>query len=514
MTLGGSGTVMEDGSDSVDITVTLSRNLVAGEEVTVPLAVSGTGITASDYTIELTPDTSMNTYNTGVTLNTDSPHSASEPAVVFTGHGTNTVQVATLRVTAQQDAIDEGTEALSMGFGSGNRAVMSNLDRASGEGEDGTTPTGTAMVTITDDDSAGLAISETDDDTTVREDGTTTTDTYTIALKTEPTHDVTVTATAGTGVQVAAPGGTAGGIATLTFTTGNYGTAQTVTVTVVDDSTDNPGGGRDVSISHGASSTDLNYTIDSAGTVTARVIDDEATTVILAATAGNIQEGQTKEFTIELGRGLVEGETLMVPLTFSGTAIRGTDYTMTGTSAPGVQYNNLDSGNANVVFTGPESGATATTATITLSATSDSTVERVPETVDIAFGDITNTGLTDAGGVSQTNSLTQSNLVHISDPVPPGVTVSTSSLALTELGAASDVEKTYTIVLDTAPGANVRITVTNEDTNAVAVDTNAGTTALDDSITFTPGGDGSGSGIGKRQLGCTPDGDGAGAERW
>ena len=61
----------------------------------------------------------------------------------------------------------------------------------------------------------------------------------------------------------------------------------------------------------------------------------------LTGAAGNIEEGETKEFTVELGRGLVDGETLTVPLTFSGTATRGTDYTMTGAVADGVQYNNL-----------------------------------------------------------------------------------------------------------------------------------------------------------------------------
>ena len=470
VTLAGSGTVMEDGSDSAAVTVTLSRNLIAGEEVTVPLAISGTGIAGSDYMIELTPGAGN---NTGVTLNTNSPHSASGPAVVFTGHSTDTVQVATLRVTAQQDNLDEGvSEALSVGFGSGNREVMSNLDRTSGTGTGGTTPSGTATVTITDDDGAGLAITETANDTIVSEDGTTT-DTYTVALNTEPTHDVTVTATASAGVQVAAPGGTAGGTATLTFTTSNYSTAQMVTVTGVDDNTDNPGGGREVSISHAASSTDTNYTIASAGSVSVTVTDDDATTVTLAAAAGNMEEGETKEFTITLGRGLVDGESLTVPLTFAGTATRGTDYTMTSTSATGVQYNNLDSGNTTVVFTGPESGATATRATITLSATADSAVESTAETVVIGLGSITNTGLTGAGGVSETDSLGD---FSISDAPPTGlaITETADDTTVSEDGTTTD---TYTVALKTEPTHDVTVTATSGDTAAATV--NPGT------LTFT-----------------------------
>ena len=629
VTLAGGGTVAEDGSNSVNVTVTLSRNLVAGETVTVPLAITGAGIAGSDYTIVRAPGSSL---NSGVTLNTSSPHSASEPAVVFTGHGTNTVQVATLQVTAVPDTTDEGaSEVLTVGFGSGNRAVISNLDRPSGTGTGGTTTAGTATVTITDDDipvitiSGGSAVTEgtgvsftvnanpapaanldvtvavtqsgdfvassnrgvktvtinanatsktytvptvndmvdeangsvtvtvnnvqgytvgstaaatvtvNDDDTaavTIIESGGATsvteasgagrTDTYTVALATQPTHDVTVTASAGAGVQVAAPGGTAGGTATLTFTTSNWNapqtvtvtgvddnmdqtgnrsvtishsatstdanyngntisianvtatvvdndgagvtinesdgvsvteasgagntdtytvvldtqptpnvtitptssntaaatvspaltfttsnwnTPQTVTVTGVDDNTDNPGGGREVSISHGASSTDPSYTTSSAGSVEATVTDDDATTVTLSGAGSNMEERESQTFTITLGRGLVQGETLTAPLTFGGTATRGTDYTMISTSATGVQYNNLNSGAATVVFTGPQSGATATRATITLSATADSTTESTAETVDINFGTITNTGLTDAGGVTPTDSL-------------------------------------------------------------------------------------------------------------
>ena len=77
-----------------------------------------------------------------------------------------------------------------------------------------------------------------------------------------------------------------------------------------------------------------------------------------------------------------------------------------------------------------------------------------------------------------------------------GVTISETSLALTELGASSAVEKTYTVVLDTNPTADVTITVANGDNTAVAVDTDSGTSGDQNTLTFTAGGDGSGSGAG------------------
>ena len=78
----------------------------------------------------------------------------------------------------------------------------------------------------------------------------------------------------------------------------------------------------------------------------------------------------------------------------------------------------------------------------------------------------------------------------------PGVTITPTSLALEELGTSSTIEKTYAVVLDTDPTANVTITVINGDNSAVEVDTDSGNPGNQDTITFTAGGDGSGSGIG------------------
>ncbi|MCY3537006.1 MAG: SwmB domain-containing protein, partial [Cyanobacteria bacterium MAG IRC3_bin_20] len=232
--------------------------------------------------------------------------------------------------------------------------------------------------------------------------------TYTVGLDEEPNNDVTVTVTADMGVTVNKSGGTPGPTQTLTFTagrSGNWGTAQTITVTGVNDAVDNPGE-RTVSIAHAATSTDPNYVIADAGSVAVTVIDDDATTVTLAGTDGNVTKGGSKTFTVTLGRGLVAGERVAVPLTFSGTAARGTDYTVTGAATTGVTYANLNSGNARVIFTGPQSGATATTATLTLSAAIDNEAESGGETVVIGLGPLdasSGTGL--GGGAAGTDSL-------------------------------------------------------------------------------------------------------------
>jgi len=144
----GTGAIVEDGG-AATLTVRLGRRLYGGERVTAPLVVSGVGISADDYTLTLAGGQGQ---NTGVSLSTSAPHSGAEPAVVFTGHDANTVQTATLRLAAIDDNANEGTgESLTVAFGSGNRAVVSTLDRVSGTGSDGVTASGTVTVSITRD---------------------------------------------------------------------------------------------------------------------------------------------------------------------------------------------------------------------------------------------------------------------------------------------------------------------------------------------------------------------------
>ncbi len=500
--------VTDDGSVESDETFTVALAVAAGQPRATTAAPASATVTLVDndtargllfdraevaldegasgtYTVRLAAAPTGNvtvaiTAGQGVTVDTDPSTANDQNTLTFTATNWFVPQAVTVSSTADANSIDETVTIQHAPAGGG-------YGSAQNAGLDATV----------DDGDAGVVIVEMDGGTTVSEDGATLTDTYTVALATEPTHDVTVTVTAGAGARVNKAGGTANSTQTLTFSASGanlWSTARTVTVTGVDDGADNPGGGRDAAIGHAASSTDADYTIASAGGVTARVTDDDPTTVTLSGAAGDIEEGRTKEFTVTLGRGLVDGETLTAPLTFGGTATRGTDYTMTGATAAGVSYNNLDSGAASVVFTGPQSGATATVATITLSATSDSTAEATPETVDIGFGTITETGLGNFGGVSETDSLATFSL---SDPPPgDGVTVSTASLALTELGAASAVEKSYTLVLDTDPPADVTVTVANGDNTAAEVDTDAVMSGNQDTLTFTAGGDGTGTGAG------------------
>ncbi len=330
---GGTSAIGEDGGTAT-LTVTLGRRLRATETVTAPLTVTGSGIVAGDYTLALASGSSL---NSGVTLNTASPHSAATPAVVFSGHDTNTVQTATLTLTAVEDTTDEGaSETLTVGFGSSSRAVMSNLDRTSGTGAGGTTPTGTVAVVITDNDTRGLTFSPASPP--LMEGGS---NTYTVKLNTQPSEAVTVTISghASTDLTLDTDSGTNGNQNTLTFNpTGAklWSTAQPVTVTAAedDDTTDDT-----VILTHRASGGDygsvsqnLNVTLTDNEPEPNVFWADSRTTGTVDESAGTITANR-----LEVTRELEEA--LVISYTLSGSAMAGTDYTI-----PGATYNPDGSG--------------------------------------------------------------------------------------------------------------------------------------------------------------------------
>ena len=124
----------------------------------------------------------------------------------------------------------------------------------------------------------GVPISQSDGVTFTSEAGIT--DSYTVALQTEPTADVAITATPGDGeVDI---GNGPGGAVTLTFTTVNWNTAQTVTVTAFDDAVyeGGPNGNPHIStISHSAQQSGGSGEYDgiSIVSVDASVLDNDLT---------------------------------------------------------------------------------------------------------------------------------------------------------------------------------------------------------------------------------------------
>ena len=108
----------------------------------------------------------------------------------------------------------------------------------------------------------GIAIAQSENTTNVTEGGAT--DSYTAVLNSEPISDVTVT--------ISSNGETTTDLATLTFTTDNWNTPQTVTVTAVyDDKVENDH--RDT-ITHTVSSDDNNYNNINIDSITVNITDN------------------------------------------------------------------------------------------------------------------------------------------------------------------------------------------------------------------------------------------------
>ncbi len=431
------------GTGSVDLTIDDSVGLVLSA-TTLTVAEGGSGT----YTVRLASQpTAEVTVTVGgvsgeVTVDTDGDTGGNQNTLTFTTGDWNTAQTVT--VSADEDGdTDNDSATLTHTAAGGDYAAL----------------TGDSVeVTVTDDDTPGVATATTDGEAT--EGSATDTATFTVVLNTVPSSDVTVTVTAPAGLTLDGPdaGSTFGSSEALTFTNSNWGTAQTVTVRATDDSTDSPIG-RELTVTYAAASSDSGYSGLSGDAATVTVVDNDPTAVTLAGSAGDVVEGGTKTFTITLNRGLVNGETLPVPLTFSGGATRGTDYmTACPTTLPtGVTCANLDSGNAMVTFTGPSTGTTATTVTLTLSAATDNTAESGGETVVIGLGTLNaNSGTGLGGGASGTDSLAD---FSITDPDTSVPTVEITGVP-DRISGTGDITATFTFSEDVTGFATDDVTVT------------------------------------------------------
>ncbi|MXW41912.1 MAG: LamG domain-containing protein, partial [Acidimicrobiia bacterium] len=167
VTLSGGGAVVEADTTTAEITVMLSRVLVVGETVEVPLVISGDSINTDDFVLTLKTGVGI---NSGVTL---SEQTTLTPSVTLAGAGART---AVLTLAVVDDDVDEDdTETATITFGD-----LSDIDLATNVGggvepsddQDPATVDNQATITITDDDT-----SDTEDPITTNDDAETSNDT-------------------------------------------------------------------------------------------------------------------------------------------------------------------------------------------------------------------------------------------------------------------------------------------------------------------------------------------------
>ena len=143
---------------------------------------------------------------------------------------------------------------------------------------------------------------------------------YTVVLDTRPTEEVTVTIGGVAGDVTATP-------ASLTFTSANYSTAQTVTVTAAED--DDAVTDTAVTLTHSASGGE--YGAVSIEAVTVSISEDDEAGVTLSPSSLTIEEGGSGNYTVVLDSQPVGGEVTVTPgsadssvLAVSPTALRFT----------------------------------------------------------------------------------------------------------------------------------------------------------------------------------------------
>ena len=334
---------------------------------------------------------------------TVTPSSADEQAatvsgaLTFTAGNWNTAQTVTLTGVEDSDARDE-TVTVSHQVAGADYGSVTAAD---------------VEVTVTDNDTPGVRIS---DASLTLEEGTDA-NTYTVQLATEPSGDVTITPSSGD-VNVVGVSGA------LTFNTGNWNTAQTVTLTGVED--DNVVDDT-ATVSHAVAGAD--YGSVNASDVEVTVTDNDEASVSVSVTTLTVTEGAEGTYTVQL------------------VAQPSGDVTIT----PG-------SGDVNA-------------ATVSGALTFGTGTWNVPQTVTVAGAeddDAVDETVTVSHAVAGANygSVTVADVeVTVSDDDVAMVLVSTTALTVTE---GTDTG-TYTVQLATEPSGDVTVTPSSSDLTVLGV---------------------------------------------
>ena len=399
-------TVGEGGS----ATYTVELDTEPSSDVVISLTVSG----SSDVTVADTNTVMMGVQNT----------------LTFTSSNWSTAQTATVNAGEDDDAVaDSATIAHAVvdDESADEYDPVANVDLA---------------VTVTDDDTAGITVSVTQ--LTVTEAaGTGRTATYTVKLNTQPTGDVTITPSSSAESAATVSGA-------LTFTSSNWSTAQTVTVTGVDDAVDQGDTDRTATISHTVSGGD--YGEVSAGSVSVSVTDDDTAGITVSVTQ----------------------------LTVTETAGAGRTATYT------VKLNTQPTGNVTITASSSDDSAATVSGALTFTSTNWSTVQTVTVTgVDDAV---------DQGGTDRTATISHkvsggdygdvsaaSVSVTVTDDDTAGVTVTADS-PFTVLEGGSDI---YTLKLNSEPTSDVVISLSSNNVEVTIADTDGETDGVQNTLTFT-----------------------------
>ena len=297
-------------------------------------------------------------------------------------------------------------------------------------------------VTVTDDETAGVTVSETA--LTLAEGGRAT---YTVVLNAQPVAVVLIRIDRNNGdVKVDADAVNQGDQAFMLFTPGNWNTPQTVKVSAAQDA---DAADDQAQLDHAVS-----YRVNRSGPysrvlasrVTVTVTDDETAAVTVSRTTLTVAEGASNTYTVRLDT--PPSSDVVITVTSNNSAVTPTP--------------------ARLTFTGDN---WSTAQTVTVAAAHDA--DAADDTAAIAHA------VVPAESADEYDTATIAGVAVTVADDDAGVTNSESTLAVAEGGSA-----TYTVVLNTRPSADVAIIIADDNPD-VTSDTDATQPGNQNRLTFT-----------------------------
>ena len=503
-------------ADPADVTLTITDNDVAGLTVeessgsTTVTEATGTGRTDT-FTVKLDSEPTAEVVVT--VSSSDLSEGTVSPTVLRFGATAGTRRegasllrtykwddARTVTVTGVDDDVDDGTQTWD---------VTVNPDSAAGAAGDANyrdvVTDSTVSVSTTDDDTAGLTLSK----TMVATSEAGTADTFTVTLSSEPTAQVSVAISDGGSDEVTVSP------TVLTFGSGNWNTAQTVTVTPEDDAVSDGIQSYQITLDPDSAADpggDALYRALDSATVTGTNADNDAPLVMLALSSTSITEsGGVATVTATL-MGDSSGAVTVTVGAAAGTGATNADFdlstartltiavgqtTSTGTVTVTANGNDVDSPDKQVTISGvvTSSNNVAAPMDVTLTLTDD---EALP-TVALA---LSSSSITESGGettVTATLSGKSSEAVTVTVGAAAGTGAAaadfTLSTAKTLMIAAGQTAGAGTVTV-TANGNDVdtldkqvTVSATVAGGNGVAAPSNLTLTLTDDDtagVTFNP----------------------------
>ena len=365
---------------------------------------------ASDVVITVSSD------NSDVTADTDAATSGNQTTLTFTSSNWDTAQTVTVRAAQDADAVNDAA------------SITHAVDASRSADEYDAVSVAGVAVTVADDDTAGVSVSETT--LTVAEGNSST---YTVVLDAQPASDVVITVSSdNSDVTADTDAATSGNQTTLTFTSSNWDTAQTVTVRAAQDA-DAVNDAASITHAVDASRSADEYDAVSVAGVAVTVADDDTAGVSVSETTLTVAEGNSSTYTVVLDA--QPASDVVIGVTISGSPDVTVDRA-TLTFSP----SNWDTAQTVTVRAAQDADAVNDAASITHAVVAASSADEY-DAVSVA-------------GVA----------VTVADDDTAGVSVSETTLTVAE-GNSS----TYTVVLDAQPASNVVIGVTRSGSSDVTV---------------------------------------------